>query len=132
MKCTLMPGIKSISGAMNIANGLQMVFKTFKRKAADGTTKTETRLYMMDRKKRTKPLSKEEQKARLRFKQATDYFKALDEWQRAEYHHQWRADKYCYNGKKYAMLRGYIIARFFNGDLIVNCENLALPNNRAL
>ena len=95
-----------------------MVFKTFKRKAADGTVKEETRVYMMDRKKRTKPLSKGEQNARLRFKQAADYFKALDEWQRAEYHHQWRADKYCYNGKKYATLRGYIIARFYKNDLI--------------
>ena len=113
-----MPGIKSISGAMNVANGRQMVFKTFQRKAADGTTKTETRLYMMDRKERKTPLSENEMKARLRFKQATDYFNELNEWQRAEYHHQWRADKYCYFGKKYATLRGYIIARFYKNDLI--------------
>jgi hypothetical protein len=127
-----MPGIKSISGAMNVANGRQMVFKTYKKRAVDGTTKTETRLYMMDRKERKTPLSENEMKARLRFKQATDYYNTLEEWQRAEYHHQWRADKYIYNGKKYGTLRGYIIARFYNGDLIVNCENLALPNNRAL
>ena len=109
---------------MNVANGRQMVFKTFQRKAADGTVKEETRLYMMDKKKRTKPLSENEMKARLRFKQATDYFNALEEWQRAEYHHQWRADKYIYNGKKYGTLRGYIIARFYKNDLIPFDANL--------
>ena len=124
MKCTLMPGIKSISGAMNVANGRQMVFKTFRRTAADGTIKEETRLYMMDKKKRTKPLSKGEQNARQRFKQATDYFNELNEWQRAEYHHQWRADKYIYNGKKYATLRGYIVARYYKNNLIPFDANL--------
>ena len=124
MKCTLMPGIKSISGAMNVANGRQMVFKTYKKRAADGTIKEETRLYMMDRKERTKPLSKGEQNARLRFKQATDYYNALEEWQRAEYHHQWIAEKYCYNGKKYGTLRGYIIARYYKNDLIPFDANL--------
>ena len=124
MKCTLMPGIKSISGAMKIANGRQMVFKTFQRKAADGTDKEETRVYMMDRKKRSTPPSDNEMKARQRFKQAADYFKALNEWQRADYHHQWKADKYCYNGKKYPTLRGYIIARFYKNDLIPFDVNL--------
>ena len=125
MKCTLMPGIKSISGAMNVANGRQMVFKTFQRKAADGTTKTETRLYMMDRKQRKTPLSENEQNARLRFKQATDYYNDLNPWQKEQYHHhQWRADKYCYNGKKYGTLRGYIIARFYKNDLIPFDANL--------
>ena len=119
-----MPGIKSISGAMNVANGRQMVFKTYKKRAADGTIKTETRLYMMDRKERKTPLSENEMNARLRFKQATDYYNTLEEWQRAEYHHQWRADKYCYNGKKYATLRGYIIARFYKNDLISFDANL--------
>ncbi len=118
MKCTLMPGIKSISGAMKVANGRKMVFQTFQRTAADGTAKEETRVYMMDRRGRTTPLSENEMKARLRFKQATDYFNALDEWQKEQYHHQWRADKYCYNGKKYATLRGYIIARYYQNDLI--------------
>ena len=119
-----MPGIKSISGAMNVANGRQMVFKTFQRKAADGTVKEETRLYMMDRKQRKTPLSENEMNARLRFKQATDYFNALEEWQRADYHHQWIADKHCYNGKKYGTLRGYIIARFYKNDLIPFDANL--------
>ena len=124
MKCTLMPGIKSISGAMNVAHGRQMVFKTYQRKAADGTIKEETRLYMMDRKERRTPLSDNEIKARQRFKQATDYFNSLEEWQKEQYHHQWRADKYIYNGKKYATLRGYIVARFYKNDLIPFDANL--------
>ena len=76
------------------------------------------RIYIREDKQRSKPISDNEMKARSAFTAAAKYFSALEEWQRAEYHHQWRADKYCYNGKKYTSLRGYVMARFYKGDLL--------------
>ena len=76
------------------------------------------RIYIREEKQRRKPVSVNEIKARTAFAAAAKYFSSLDEWQRFEYHHQWDADKYCYNGKKYHSLRGYVMARFYKGDLI--------------
>lgn len=30
------------------------------------------------------------------------------------YHETWVANRYCYGGKTYATLRGYIVARIYN------------------
>ena len=116
MKCTLMPGIESISGSMKGKNGKKLTFKTYNRLQADGTYKPETRVYLMRRQERSTPLSENEIAARNRFSEAATYFKNLSEGQKMTYHKLWKNANYCYNGKKYATLRGYVIARFYAND----------------
>ena len=70
MKCTLMPGIESISGSIKGANGSRLIFKTYKRPSANRKSKTETRVYISHKKKRTKPLSANEIVCRARFAEA--------------------------------------------------------------
>ena len=118
MKCTLMPGIKSISGSMKQKNGTRIVFKTFSKPSAKRSSETETRVYLMRQRERSTPLSENEIAARKRFSEAATYFKNLSEEQRMAYYKPWNSANYCYNGKKYATLRGYIIARFYAGETI--------------
>ena len=118
MKCTLMPGIKSISGSMKQKNGSRIVFKTFSKPSVNRGSKTETRVYLMPRQERKTPLSENEIAARKRFLEATTYFKNLSEEQRMAYYKLWKSANYCYNSKEYATLRGYIIARFYAGETI--------------
>ena len=120
MKCTLMPGIKSISGSMKQKNGTRIVFKTFSKPSVNRSSETETRVYLMRRQERSTPLSENEIAARKRFSEAATYFKNLSEKQRMAYYKPWKSANYCYNGKKYNTLRGYVIARYFAGELIEN------------
>ena len=115
-KCILRDGIKSISGRIG---GIE--FRTFKR--ANG--KTETRAYPLPRKQngsygyeRKTPLSDNEITARSRFAKAADYFKNLSNEQKQRYCKEFSRNKYTFNGKKYSTVRGYIIARFYAGEII--------------
>ena len=117
MKCTLMPGIESISGSMKGKNGKKLTFKTYNRLQADGTYKKETRVYLQQKIQRSTPLSENEIAARNRFSEAATYYKNLSEEQRMAYYKPWKSANYCYNGKKYNTLRGYVIARFYANDL---------------
>ena len=111
MKVTLDPSIKAISGKSG-----GMLFKTFKKR--DGSS--ETRMYLMPMKRdgeygytrRTK-VSKKEQASRTRFATISEAIKNLSEEKRMSYRKQWVAGKYKFNGKKYATLRGYIMARLY-------------------
>ena len=118
MKCTLMPGIKSISGSMKQKNGTRIVFKTFSRPSAKRSSETETRVYLMRQKERSTPLSANEIAARKRFTEAATYFRNLSDEQKMAYYRAWKSADYCFNGKKYVTLRGYIIARFYAGETI--------------
>ena len=111
MKCTLNPGIKNISGKFG-----GMIFRTFTR--PDGSK--ETRAYGLPRKKdgsfgyeRKSPLSKKEIAARERFKKFSDCIANMSDEQKRKYHKEWKAAKYKFNGKEYATLRGYIMARLY-------------------
>jgi len=111
MKCTLNPNIKSISGRVG-----NVLYKTYKR--PDG--KTETRAYLLPRKndgsfgyERTAPLSPKELESRGRFFNVCQAIKNLSDYEKEQYKRQWSADKYHFNGKKYATLRGYIMARLY-------------------
>ena len=81
MKCTLMPGIKSISGSKKQKNGTRIVFKTFSKPSVNRSSETETRVYLMRRQERSTPLSENEIAARNRFSEAATYFKNLSEEQ---------------------------------------------------
>jgi hypothetical protein len=102
---------------MKQKNGSRIVFKTFSKPSANRSSKTETRVYLMHRKERSTPISENEMAARNRFSEAAAYFKNLSEEQRMAYYKPWKSANYCYNGKKYATLRGYVIARFYANDL---------------
>ncbi len=115
-----MPGIESISGSMKQKNGSRIVFKTFSKPSVNRGDKPETRVYLMRRQERSTPLSGNEIAARNRFAEAATYFKNLTEEQRMAYYKPWESANYCYKGKKYVTLRGYIMARYFAGELIEN------------
>lgn len=117
MKCTLTSGIESISGSIKQKNGSRIVFKTFSKPSVNRGSKTETHVYLMRRQERSTPLSENEIAARNRFAEAATYFKNLSEEQRMAYYKPWKSANYCYKGKKYATLRGYIVARFYANDL---------------
>ena len=106
MKVTLAAGIESMSG-----KNRNMVFRTYKRPNG----KTETRAYIMPKKgyrRSTKP-SENELAARLRFSQISQKLNNLTEEQRTRYAQEWQISKYKFNGKSYATLRGYIMARLY-------------------
>ena len=112
MKCTLNPNVKSLSGK---ANGL--LFKTYTRR--DGTK--ETRAYLMPRRENGKygyerkaKVTAGELAARQKFQTATMAIRALTEEQRTAYAREWKKAGYKFNGKKYATLRGYIMARIYD------------------
>ena len=71
------------------------------------------RLYFRDYKPRTGKVSKNERASRARFVAVSEKIKNLSEEERMNYHKQWVAAKYMFNGKKYVTLRGYIMARMY-------------------
>lgn len=119
MKCTLMPGIESISGSVKGKNGSRLIFKTYKRPSVNRKEKTETRVYLSKKQQRTKPLSENEIACRVRFAAAGAYAANLTDEQRNRYRDEWTRSDYLFNSKRYATLKGYIMARFYAGDTII-------------
>lgn len=114
MKVTLPAGVKSISGAIKQPDGSQLVFKTFTRPSATRKKgETETRVYLMPKRKRATTPSLKERAVRVQFARATYYFKSISAEQRQMYEKEWQKAKYMFNGKKYCTLRGYIVARYY-------------------
>jgi len=112
MKCTLSAGIENISGTMKGKDGKNLTFRTYTRLQADGTYKKETRVYMFTKHERTKPFSESEQRQHELFARFAEYWKSMPEETKKTYHENWKRAEYHYNGKKYATLRGYVMARF--------------------
>ena len=123
MRVTLPAGIESISGSMKQKNGSRIVFKTFSKPSVNRSSETETRVYLMRRQERSTPLSENEIAARKRFSEAATFFKNLSEEQKMAYYEPWKSANYCYNGKKYVTLRGYVIARFYANDFIPSLQD---------
>ena len=73
------------------------------------------RMYLRDYKPRTSKVSENEIAARGKFAQAAQFYCNLTKEQKEAYSRQWRKNKYKLNGKKYATLRGYIVASFYLG-----------------
>ena len=73
------------------------------------------RVYIRDYKPRTSKVSEKEKKARSKFTEAALFYRNLTEEQKEAYSKKWRKNRYRLNGKKYATLRGYIIASFYLG-----------------
>ena len=109
-KVTLRSDIQSISGRVG-----NILFKTYTK--TDGTK--ETRAYSIPYRgngryyqRSTKP-SAGEIAARKQFQNICMAIKALTKEQRQNYCREWVKAKYTLNGKKYASLRGYIMARMY-------------------
>lgn len=111
-KCTLMPGIESISGSIKVENGSRIIFKTFTKPSANRKGKTETRMYLSQKHERTTPLSKAEIAARRRFYMVSQRIKNLTDEERQRYREDFVRSKFTFNGKRYATLRGWLVARF--------------------
>ena len=114
MKVTLAAGIKSISGSVKQRNGSLLVFKTFNKPAVGRKPgETETRAYFMPKRVRATPPSEKELAVRQRFAKAALYFQTLSDEQRKQYFDEWVRSNLFFNGKWYATLRGYIMARYY-------------------
>ena len=114
MKCKLNPNIESLSGK----NG-NVLFRTYRKPNG----KTETRAYLLPRRRdgkfgyeRKAALTQGEIAARDKFKQISARVKDIPMDEKLAYHAQWKKANYKFNGKKYATLRGYIIARLYAED----------------
>jgi len=112
MKCTLNSSFKSLSGKCG-----NVLYKTYHR--ADG--KTETRAYFLPLNretgkygyKRKAAPSQKEIETRARFKRISEILASLSDETKQQYNREWMKAKYKFNGKKYATLRGYIVARLY-------------------
>lgn len=120
MKCILNPEIENISGK---SGGL--LYRTYTR--ANG--KKETRVYILPRKENGKfgytrkaAYSENELASKARFAQIAAKIKALSDEQKMQYQKEWVAANYKFNGKKYCILRGYIMARLYD-EMKKNTEN---------
>ena len=112
MICTLIPGIQSISGTANKKSRIRVVFQTRK---SPTTNPNKVRMYLRTAEsyERKSTLSEKEIAARERFKKCSNSFANMAEEQKRKYHKEWKAAKYKFNGKQYATLRGYIMARLY-------------------
>ena len=112
-KAELMNGVlRNISGTISK--------RTYRDKDGVHTVRTlakvvngKQRIYLRDYKPRATQPSEAELAARQRFSECAVICKNLTEDERMAYHREWIAANYRFNGKKYATLRGYIIARLF-------------------
>ena len=103
-KCSIKNGvIASISGRLG-----DLLYKTYRK--PDGTTVT--RSYLYRKHERSTPLSPNEVRARLAFANAAAFVRNLTAEQLQSYRNRWQHDRHSFNGKRYATLRGYIIARY--------------------
>ena len=96
--------IASISGRLG-----DFLYKTYRK--PDGTTVT--RSYLYRKHERSTPLSPNEMRARSAFANAAAYFQNLTPEQLQSYREQYANDRFTFNGKRYATLRGFVMAHFF-------------------
>ena len=113
MKVEFFSGIASASGTFRkLKNGDRIIVTTRK---APTSSKLRTHMYFRsaDSYKRKSPVSENELAARSRFATISEKIKNLSPEERMSYQEQWATAKYMFGGKKYATLRGYIMARLY-------------------
>ena len=62
--------------------------------------------------------TEKEIKARKRFAEAAEYWRNLSDWQKQDFHVEWCRSNFSFRGKRYGTLRGYVIARYYAGDIL--------------
>ena len=113
MKVTFIPGIDSISGSFKGKNGSRTVFMHRKSdKKGDG------RVYFRKNSDyaRKDPPTDNERAARLKFAQIAETVHKMTDEQKQQYALEMKKAKNRFNGKTYATLRGYIMARLYAED----------------
>lgn len=105
-----MKGVSGTLRTIKLADGT-------KRKTIVTCSKTgKQRIYFRDYKPRTTKVSEKEKKARGIFAAAASFYRDLSKEQLEFYHKEWKKNKYMFNGKKYATLRGYVVASYIRSN----------------
>lgn len=111
--CEFAGGIKNVRGTISkhiIKKGQQAYVTSVVAKV---TSSGKQRIYIQQRPVRTKPAGEKELKARTLFAEIIGRVKDLPDEQKELYAKEMKSSKGKFNGKKYATLRGYIVARLY-------------------
>ena len=113
MKVKFMPGIESMSGTMKSSYGQRV---TFSHRRGDKPGEGHVRMWKKGDYGRSTPVTPEELQRRDWFAEATRRATEVmkNRYTLEAYHEAWVANRYCYGGKTYATLRGYIVTRMYN------------------
>ena len=117
--CEFAGGIKNVRGTLS----KKVIFdrgEKITRIVTASVRGGKQRVYIRDIRQRTTPISEREKCARTQFAAANTYWLSLTDEQKKTYQSEWKRSNYKFNGKKYATLRGYVIARFYAGQTLVN------------
>ena len=114
MKVEFSSGISHISGSMKSSRFGHRVIFTHRKNDKSGFGHAYIR--PADAYKRSTPLSDNERRARADFQTIALKTNGIlaDEKERMAFHEEWKKAKGKFNGKKYATLRGYIMAVLFD------------------
>ena len=111
--CEFAGGIKNVRGTISrhiVKKGEQTYVTSVVAKV---TSSGKQRIYIQQKPVRTTPVREKELKARALFAEIIGRVKNLPDEQVQAFNDQWRKDRMKFNGKKYATLRGYIVARLY-------------------
>lgn len=86
-----------------------------RRMVAQVTPNGNQRVYLREERQRSTPVTEKEKAQRNRFAQATSFFYSLSEDEKMKWWDVFKLNHYKFRGKKYATLRGYIVARHMAG-----------------
>ena len=103
--------MKGVSGTLRT---ITLTDGTKRKVVATCSKSGKQRIYFRDYKPRTSKISENEIRCRERFAQATRYFMNLTPEQKQVYAKEWKKSRYQFKGKKYATLRGFIVAKFYD------------------
>ena len=115
-------GIQGVSGTLSSRKYKDADGNIVTHKVIVTCSKTtgKQRIYLREYRGRSTMPSPKELAIRERFAQAAAFYSSLTDADKERYHRLWRKDNLKYNGKKYATLRGYIVARFYANDTLTN------------
>ena len=75
------------------------------------------RIYFQDQRERSTPVTEKEKAQRTRFADAAAFFAALTNDEKMKWWDVFKRNHYKFRDKKYATLRGYIVARHMANDV---------------
>lgn len=105
-----MKGVSGTLRSITLADGT-------KRKVIVTCSKSgKQRMYLRDYKPRTTKVSESERKNRELFANASWFYRNLTDEQKKAYAKEWKKNKFCLNGKKYATFRGYVVASYMRSN----------------
>ena len=113
-QCNFPAGIEGVSGTLSKHRFITPEGAVTKRVVVTCSKRTgKQRIYIREYKPRTTPVSAKEQQNRQRMTEATTLAGNLALWKKNAYARDWKESNGVFNGKKYATIRGYLIARIY-------------------